>query len=398
MIKLGKIIDISHHQPSAQIDWAKAAKEVDLVIIRVQYGSALIDREYKNHVANAKKYGIPFGHYAYGRFVSVEDAKVEARDFLNRIDKSAKFLVLDTEDDTVISCGTEKLAEASQAFIDVCKASGYKTGFYVSHHLYKQYGLDKVKADFLWIPRYGGNDGTPNKKPDYNCDIWQYTDNGKAGWYGGRLDFNQLLGDKKLEWYISQEKTIKPREEKVSAEIVTKPNKPTSKRKKNSDGTYTVVSGDTLSEIAADFNVTTNDLASWNNIANKNEIKVGQKLKFSAPKKATKPKPAASGTKKITIKKGDTLSELAVKYKTTVSNLKALNGYKSDTIYAGKTMKVPSNASSNTSTKKNYTVKSGDNATKIAKNNGITLAKLKELNPSKKNWDLVYPGDKLRIK
>ncbi|PAD23693.1 hypothetical protein CHH55_20645 [Niallia circulans] len=48
--------------------------------------------------------------------------------------------------------------------------------------------------------------------------------------------------------------------------------------------------------------------------------------------------------------------------------------------------------------KKNYTVKSGDNAIKIAKNNGITLAKFKELNPSKKNWDLVYPGDKLRIK
>lgn len=396
---MSKIIDISHHQPSKSIDWAKAAKEVELVIIRVQYGSSLIDREYKNHVANAKKYGIPFGHYAYGHFVSVEDAIVEAKDFLERIDKDAKFLVLDTEDDTVKSCGKENLAEASQAFIDVCKAAGYKVGFYVSHHLYKQYGLDKVKADFLWIPRYGKNDGTANAKPDYICDIWQYTDNGKVDWYGGRLDFNQLLGDKKLDWYIGQEKKIQPVEEKVSAEIVTKPNKPvTTKRKKNSDGTYTVKKGDTLSEISADFNVSINDLASWNNIANKNEIKVGQKLKFSAPEKATAAGLTASGTKKINIKKGDTLSGLAVKYKTTVANLKALNGYKSDTIIAGKTMKVPSSTSSDSSTKKNYTVKSGDNATKIAKNNGITLAKLKELNPSKKNWDLVYPGDKLRIK
>lgn len=393
---MGKIIDISHHQPSAQIDWAKAAKEVDLVIIRVQYGSALIDREYKNHVANAKKYGIPFGHYAYGHFVSVEDAKVEARDFLNRMDKTAKYLVLDTEDDTVESCGTEKLAEASQAFIDVCKAAGYKTGFYVSHHLYKQYGLDKVKADFLWIPRYGNNDGTPNAKPDYNCDIWQYTDNGKVGWYGGRLDFNQLLGDKKLDWYIGQEKTIKPVEEKVSAEIITKPSKPSTKRNKNSDGTYTVVSGDTLSEIAADFNVSTNDLVSWNNIANKNEIKVGQKLKFSAPKKTTAAKPTASGTKKITIQKGDTLSELAVKYKTTVANLKALNGYKSDTIIAGKTMIVPGTSAA--TTKKYYKVKKGDVASIIASKNEISLQKLKELNPGHKDWDLIHPGDNLRIK
>ncbi|WP_176473352.1 hypothetical protein [Niallia circulans] len=51
------------------------------------------------------------------------------------------------------------------------------------------------------------------------------------GWYGGRLEFNQLLGDKKLDWYIGQEKTVKQVEE-VSAKIVTKPSKPTSNEKR----------------------------------------------------------------------------------------------------------------------------------------------------------------------
>lgn len=332
---MGKIIDISHHQPSAQIDWAKAAKEVDLVIIRVQYGSSLIDREYKNHVANAKKYGIPFGHYAYGRFVSVEDAKVEARDFLNRIDKSAKFLVLDTEDDTVKSCGTEKLAEASQAFIDVCKAAGYKTGFYVSHHLYKQYGLDKVKADFLWIPRYGKNDGTANAKPAYNCDIWQYTDNGKVDWYGGRLDFNQLLGDKKLDWYIGQEKTVKPAEEKVSAEIITKPNKPSTTKKVTK--TYKVKSGDALSKLASKWGTTVKRLQELNNIKDPNKIYIGQTLKYEA-----------SGS---------------------VENIKQY-----------------------------HTVVSGDNVTKIAKKYSTTVAAIKKLNPSIKDINKIYPKQKIRIK
>jgi GH25 family lysozyme M1 (1,4-beta-N-acetylmuramidase) len=217
------IVDISHHQPSNKIDWAKAAKEVFFFIIRVQYGSSTIDREFKSHVANCKKYGIPFGHYAYGRFISVADAKVEAKDFLDRIDKEAKFLVLDTEGDTINSCGTKNVAEASQAFIDVCKSAGLKTGFYVSHHLYKSHGLEKVNADFLWIPRYGVNDGTANKKPDFNCDLWQYTEKGKVSWYPSYLDLNILHGSKSLEWFIGNIKVAEALKTQVKSEVVKKP-------------------------------------------------------------------------------------------------------------------------------------------------------------------------------
>lgn len=42
---------------------------------------------------------------------------------------------------------------------------------------------------------------------------------------------------------------------------------------------YTVVSGDTLSKIAAKYGTTVNQLASWNNIKNVNLIYVGQKLR-----------------------------------------------------------------------------------------------------------------------
>lgn len=195
------IVDISHHQPSNKINWAQAAKEVALAIIRVQYGSRTIDQEYKNHVANCKKYGIPFAHYAYGCFVSVQDAIVEAQDFLNRIDKEAKFLVLDTEDDTVKACGKD-VARASQVFIDTCKKAGYKTGFYVSHHLYTQYGLNNVKADFLWLPRYGN-------QPNFPCDLWQYTDRGRVGWYSGNLDLNKIIGSKSLSWFLGEKEDMR---------------------------------------------------------------------------------------------------------------------------------------------------------------------------------------------
>lgn len=94
------IVDISHHQPSSKIDWVRAAKEVALMIIRVQYGSTTIDREYKKHVANCKTNGIPFAHYAYALFTSVEDAVTEANDLLKRADKDAKLLVVDVEEQT----------------------------------------------------------------------------------------------------------------------------------------------------------------------------------------------------------------------------------------------------------------------------------------------------------
>lgn len=89
---MGKIVDLSYCQTN--VDYAKFAKEVDFAILRVQYGSNKMDKEYKNHVAGCKKYGVPFGTYAYAQFVSVNDARVEADDAFERMDKDSKFLSL----------------------------------------------------------------------------------------------------------------------------------------------------------------------------------------------------------------------------------------------------------------------------------------------------------------
>ncbi|MED2903980.1 N-acetylmuramoyl-L-alanine amidase, partial [Bacillus tropicus] len=70
------------------------------------------------------------------------------------------------------------------------------------HHMYGDYDLQSVQADFIWLPRYGTNDGRPQKKPSYPCDIWQYTDNGHIDGIG-KVDINLLEGDKTLGWYIN---------------------------------------------------------------------------------------------------------------------------------------------------------------------------------------------------
>jgi len=334
------IMDISHHQISSAINWKKAAEEVALCIIRVQYGSKLIDREYKNHVANCKKYGIPFGHYAYGHFVSISDAEVEARDFLNRMDKDALFLALDTEKDTVSSCGTKDVAEASQAFIDVCKAAGHKVGFYVSHHLYKKHGLDKVKADFLWLPRYGKDNGQPDLKPDYPCDLWQYSQHCKVSWYPGGLDLNLLHGKKDLEWFIGEQSVKEVVKETPKTEV-----KSTSSKAK----TYKVVKSVPAYKTAADAKTKRNKAgtvkAGTYSVFNESSGMINVTSKRGVPGSWINPaenKAKATSTAKYhKVVSGDVVSKLAIKYGSTISQIKAWNKLDSKyTIYVGTKIRV----------------------------------------------------------
>lgn len=50
------------------------------------------------------------------------------------------------------------------------------------------------------------------------------------------------------------------------------------------------------------------------------------------------------------------------------------------------------------STKKYYIVKRGDTIYKISKRYGTTISKIKRLNPNIKDVNLVYPGQKVRVK
>ncbi|MCI1615976.1 GH25 family lysozyme [Heyndrickxia oleronia] len=198
---MGKIVDLSYCQTN--VDYAKLAKEVDLAILRVQYGSNKADKEYKNHVAGCKKFGIPFGTYAYAQFVSVNDARVEADNAFERMDKDSKFFVIDVEE--VTTKNAADIVPATQAFIDRMKAHGVeKVGLYTGHSFYYDHKMNQVRADFLWIPRYPKEDkGQPTGlKPSMQADLWQYTQNGRVAGINGPVDLNQLIGKKTLDWFI----------------------------------------------------------------------------------------------------------------------------------------------------------------------------------------------------
>ena len=167
---------------------------------------------------------------------------------------------------------------------------------------------------------------------------------------------------------------------------------------------YTVRSGDTLSEIAERFDIEVKDLASWNGLKG-DMLPAGKVLVLSAPKSA----PSSSSTTSSTtykVKSGDSLGAIADKFDTTVANLQALNHLKSTTIQPGQTLVVKgavsktssssSASSSSSSSWKSYTVRSGDSLSVIAAKYGVSVSELQSWNGLK--GTSIQVGQTLKIK
>ncbi|WLR44310.1 glycoside hydrolase family 25 protein [Bacillus carboniphilus] len=172
------------------MNYAKLASQVSLAIIRTQYGSLTIDRHYKQHHDEFKKRGVPTAAYAWVRGVNVNDMEVEATDFYSRTKSlNSTFWWLDVEEESM-----KDMRAGVSAYVKKLRSLGAKkVGIYVCHHWYKRLNLDEVDA--VWIPHYGRNDGTPNSKPSFPCDLHEYTDKGRLDGYASNFDLNRILSN-----------------------------------------------------------------------------------------------------------------------------------------------------------------------------------------------------------
>lgn len=100
---------------------------------------------------------------------------------------------------------------------------------------------------------------------------------------------------------------------------------------------------------------------------------------------------------------GDSLLQIAARYRTSVREIKRLNNLRGDTVILGHRLKVSDAAvaingtASHGATAKTavHTVRRGDSLSKISLRYNVTLKSLKKLN--KLNRNTVYPGQKLKI-
>lgn len=107
-------------------------------------------------------------------------------------------------------------------------------------------------------------------------------------------------------------------------------------------------------------------------------------LKYSAPKNVS-----SSGT--YTVKSGDTLWTIAKNNNLTVQKLKDINNLSSNLLKVGQVLKLSESNDNNNY----YVVKSGDSLWKIAKNNNVSVDDIKKANNLK--TDILQIGQKLII-
>ena len=188
----------------------------------------------------------------------------------------------------------------------------------------------------------------------------------------------------------------------------TKPSKSSTKPSKSSTATknYKVKAGDGLIALARQFNISTETLASLNNIGTTDSLYVGQRLKvpasvdFNSTSNTTSASSSTSSTSSVPttnykVKSGDTLIGIANSVGVSAAELAAVNSNfdAKARLQRGQTIKVP--ASKELVDRQlndkavSYKVKSGDTLTGVAQRYNIGLGDLAAANNLKTNSNLI---------
>lgn len=168
---------------------------------------------------------------------------------------------------------------------------------------------------------------------------------------------------------------------------------------------HIVKRGETLGKIAENYNTTTENLKNWNNISG-TKIYTGQKLLLQAP--AVNNIATSSTPKKVeyhTIRKGETLHSIANQYDLSVNQIKSWNNISGENIKAGDKLalnadaisKGSSNNAKESSSPIYYNLKKGETLSIVANKFGLTVDQIKKLNPNVNERNLQI-GQKIRVK
>lgn len=339
-----KGIDVSEFQ--GQIDWAKAkADGVEFAILRVGFGSdskSQDDKYIERNISECERLNIPIGVYLFSYANTVAKASSEAEHTLRLVagHKLPLGVWYDIEDSKT-SGSVEKsyLTQIIEKYCSIIKEAGYKVGIYANLNWLENKIEKSVQEKYpIWVAQY-------YKECQYEGEyvIWQYASDGKVDGISGNCDMNYYYGDLEEDTSTDTKSIDQLAQEVINGkwgngdarkeslekagydydkvqdrvnEILSKDNKKSiteiakdvingkygngddRKKKLEAEGynynevqskvnellgannttTYTVKSGDTLSEIASKYKTTVDKLVKDNNIANANIIYVGQKI------------------------------------------------------------------------------------------------------------------------
>jgi N-acetylmuramoyl-L-alanine amidase len=173
-------------------------------------------------------------------------------------------------------------------------------------------------------------------------------------------------------------------------------NAPQNQSYKTKLDTYTVKTGDTLALIAKKYGTTEASIKTTNALTS-NKLKLGQALQIPYVSALTS---NGNLSVKYKISIGDSLKTIAENFETTVAAIKSLNGLKSDALFTGEYLQIPTSAAVANRILvavpiQNYTIQPGDSLNFIAKQSSCTIAVIKLLNNL--TSDALFSGNMIKV-
>ena len=332
-------IDVSYW--NAGIDWPKVrAAGQRFVFVKASEADTYRDPTFGGNWSGAKSAGLLRGAYHF--FRCNVDAKKQADSFIKYVksfnDDGELPPVLDLE--THDNQKKEKIIPAVKTWLDRVEASlGKKPIIYSGYYFLQDYfsepggGPPMWAKDYpLWIAQYP-NQYLPGMEPSlprgwFRWTFWQYSKKGSVNGINAEVDLDLFNGTLEALY-------------KFAGATPVSPTDPGGTKK------HKIVAGDTFESIAIQYGITVRELVS----ANPQLLKSGEQLAIPAPVAI----PAESGTssgstsgggtvpaRTYTVKAGDTLSSIAVKFGTTVAKIASANNIANiNLISVGQVLVIP---------------------------------------------------------
>ena len=366
-------IDVSMWQGNIDFNAVKNSG-VEAIYIRSSEGTGYIDPYFKTNYEKAKENGIKVGFYHYVTARSTDEAINEAKFFVSVINGLSPDMRLAMDFENFGDLNVYEINEISKVFLETLKSESGKDVVIYSDAYNARSVFSQELANIypIWVADYFVEEPEDNGK--WNSWVgFQYSDEGRINGISGNVDLDKYTD----EIFLLDKDPINSNNEYINNNT-------------NGSNNYIIVRyGETLSYIANRYNTTVDNLARLNNISNPNLIYVGQKIYINSSEKSINLLPSNI----YVVKAGDTLSAIAYKYSTTVNMLAKINNIiNPNLIYVGESIIISVNNS-----KAVYVVKYGDTLSEIALDFNTTVNNLVKLN-NIQNPNLIYTGQILRIR
>jgi GH25 family lysozyme M1 (1,4-beta-N-acetylmuramidase) len=320
-------IDVSYW--NAGIDWPKVrATGQRYVFAKASEGGSYADPTFDDNWRGAKTAGLLRGAYHFFR-CNVDPKKQATKfiDYLQSMNDNGELppvLDLETNDGQT----KDKIIDRAKTWLDLVEAAfGKKPIIYSRQYFLQDYfsevggGPPSWAKDYpLWLAQYP-NQYIPGTQPSlprgwFKWTFWQYSEKGRINGINAKVDLNVFNG--------SLEDLYK------FAGVTTDP-QPTTKK-------HTIAAGDSFESIANKYGLTVREVVS----ANPQLLKTGEQLTIPAAIAIPDEDGDSPTPRTHTVKAGENLTVIAIKYGTTVAAIASANNITNiNNISVGQVLAIP---------------------------------------------------------